>query len=128
MSAGELEIGLSGEREGRKFAAPEFREGGGGDHNGVVGGKGGRWEVDGDADGAGGGGAAETGVAGDPTRDNERAGIFHRVRGGDGVANELIDDGPLEACDQIARATGRGFEPFFERRMRYAMQQPAARG
>ncbi len=98
----EAELGGGGEVFGGEVAGEEFGPGGGGDHGGVVGGEGEGWEGDGEAAAGGFGGetAAEFGVGGDATGDDEAAGS-EGLGGGEGLAEEVADDGVLEGGDEV---------------------------
>ena len=87
---------------GAKSRARRAGPGGGGDHGGVVGGEGEGWEGDGQAalGGFGGEAAAEFGVGGDASGDDDAAGT-EGFGGGEGLAEQVADYGVLEAGDEV---------------------------
>lgn len=100
----QAELGSGFEGEGGEVASEQLGKGGGGDHGGVVGGEGDGGEGDGKvaAAGFGGEGAAEFGVGGDATADEDAA-CAEVGSGGEGGAGEVFHDGMLEAGDEVAR-------------------------
>jgi len=98
----EAELGGGGEVVVGEVLGEEFGPGGGGDHDGVVCGEGEGGEGYGKfmSHCIGGEAAAEFGVGGDSARDEDGAGT-EMLGGGEGLLEEIPDNGVLEAGEEI---------------------------
>ena len=86
--------------ESGELAALEFGESGGGDHGGVIGGEAGRREMDRVGHAAVARGGAQSGIAGDPTGNDQ--GVRPDGFGGRGGAGEeFVDHGMLERSKKV---------------------------
>src|ERR1022692_4276911 len=92
---GQREVGVSADIEGGELASREFRERGGGDHGGIVGGESGGREMDRIGQLRGAGGGAQSRIAGDSAGNNEAARPDGCGRGG-GAGEQFVDYGILK--------------------------------
>ena len=110
MILAEAKLGGGGEVVGSEVSGEEFGPGGGSDHGGVVCGEGEGGKGDGDCSAVrlGCEAAAELGVCGDSARDEDGASA-ERLCGGEGLLEEVADDGVLKAGEEVEGLRLEGF-------------------